>query len=161
MVNSRLQGHYIVIDTVLARLQLRFKTDSYLTVVNNKEAGIKPVKVKELNQTLNQGGIASAVPNDEVGIPLQSVNTEQIKIDKQRKSSDLDQVKQALQQSIKDTVNHAKLDVQGKPRIIITRDSDNNPVSNVTSVATTNSNHSIDWVPLKDRIANLQKGGAK
>ena len=46
MVNSRLQGHYIVIDTVLARLQLRFKTDSYLTVVNNKEAGVKPVKVK-------------------------------------------------------------------------------------------------------------------
>jgi len=160
MVNSRLQGHYIVIDTVLARLQLRFKTDSYLTVVNNKEAGIKPVKVKELNQTLNQGGM-SAVSIDEVGIPLQSVNTEQIKTDKQSKSSDLDQVKQALQQSIKDTVNHAKLDVQGKPRIIITRDSDNNPVSNVTSVATTNSNHSIDWVPLKDRIANLQKGGTK
>ena len=160
MVNSRLQGHYIVIDTVLARLQLRFKTDSYLTVVNNKEAGIKPVKVKELNQTLNQGGM-SAVSIDEVGIPLQSVNTEQIKTDKQSKSSDLDQVKQALQQSIKDTVNHSKLDVQGKPRIIITRDSDNNPVSNVTSVATTNSNHSIDWVPLKDRIANLQKGGTK
>ena len=149
-----------MIDTVLARLQLRFKTDSYLTVVNNKEAGIKPVKVKELNQTLNQGGM-SAVSIDEVGIPLQSVNIEQIKTDKQSKSSDLDQVKQALQQSIKDTVNHAKLDVQGKPRIIITRDSDNNPVSNVTSVATTNSNHSIDWVPLKDRIANLQKGGTK
>ncbi|MBS5317554.1 MAG: TrbG/VirB9 family P-type conjugative transfer protein [Clostridiales bacterium] len=161
MVNSRLQGHYIVIDTVLARLQLRFKTDSYLTVVNNKEAGVKPVKVKELNQTLNQVDIVPSVPNDEVGIPLQSVNIEQIKTDKQSKSSDLDQVKQALQQSIKDTVNHAKLDIQGKPRIIITRDSDNNPVSNVTSVATTNPNHSIDWVPLKDRIANLQKGGTK
>lgn len=147
MVNSRLQGHYIVIDTVLARLQIRFKTDSYLTVVNNKEAGVKPVTLKELNQTLNQSNIGLSVSNDEKSMPIKSVNTEQEKSDKKSKSIK-EQSNQGLEQS-------------NKPRIIITRDSDNNSVSNVTSIATTNSEHSIDWIPLKDRMVNLQKGGTK
>lgn len=132
MVNSRLQGHYIIIDTVLARLQLRFKTDSYLTVVNNKEAGIKPVKVKELNQVLNQ--------NTDI-LPTQPSSTPA-----------------PVQASSPDTGADELVggDIPPQPRVVITRDSYHQPVQQDIRVAI-NHNSSIQWVPLKERIAKLQQ----
>jgi len=162
MVNSRLQGHHIVIDTVLERLQLRFKTDSYLTVVNKKEAGTKAVKLKDLNQVLNQSETVLPV-SDETGVVLTQATTEtKEKPQKKKKVSDAKQLVNAVKQSVKDTASRVAIDVQQKPRIIITRDKDNQPINNVVSVATNADNHSIEWVPLKDRIAKLQKeGGTK
>lgn len=134
LVNSRLQDHQIVIDTVLPRLQLRFKTDSYLTVVNNKEAGIKSVKVKELNQVLNQS--TDILPSQPSNTPAP--------------------VQEARPDTVVDIAGLVGGDIPPQPRVVITRDSYHQPVQQDIRVAT-NHNSSIQWVPLKERIAKLQQ----
>lgn len=169
MVNSRLIGNHVVVDTVLARLQIRYKTDSYLTVVNNKEAGRKPIKIKDLNKLLNQSVDVPDVASIDGNEALVPNNVEVVKEEAHAKAkkakSDATLFKESLKKSVKASANKA-LEKHGvvvdttqqKPRIIITRDANNNPVDNIVNVATT-KNNAIEWVPLKERIAKLQQEG--
>lgn len=152
IVNSRLINHTIIIDTVLPRLQLRYNTDSYITVINHKEVGKKPVNVKELNAVLNKmSDISRGVNNIYVDRAIEAVSNSIATNELVNKEEDTKE-----QQSIPD-----------KPIIIIHRDGE---VEREVAPQTKEESHSIidtstldsittidGWVPLKERIANLQK----
>ena len=105
-----------------------------MTVVNNKEAGIKSVKVKELNQVLNQS--TDILPSQPSNTPAP--------------------VQEARPDTVVDIAELVGGDIPPQPRVVITRDSYHQPVQQDVRVAT-NHNSSIQWVPLKERIAKLQQ----